>query len=475
MDTSQVKIDVHTIIIGAGPAGLAAAYALTKQGITPTIIEKDKTAGGLMRSIYRGEFIMDIGRKELYTRLNKVDALWKEILGEDYISYYHREGILYKRIIFEASSRWEGVTRGMSWSMALICGIDYCWCRLKSMFDSPSNYEDYWYGKRGKLLSRILSQRYEEKFKGINWRDLPVPSTTDEEITSTSNNISDPLLDQHLKERTEPIWCHPARGSGQICEMLEKSIHAAGAAFNFGANILAITTSGQRIETITIAVDSDVITYRPQHVVSSVSAEIMANMLNYGHSEKVGSEQKPSKLSGKVMSTICVYLFLSDPPSFPHTWLKITSPELKAGRITNFSAFNGRMVPKDMTCLCVEYFCSEVDPLLTLTDDALKEYAIAECVSSNLINRDKCFDHFVLKLPDSKAAINWRDWDDPKQIQLLSFLTSFDNLYYVNRPGTDKATNAGLEAASAIIANDRDIFFNEMAMSIPCWNKVGVV
>ena len=369
---------------------------------------------------------MDVGRKELYTRLHKVDALWKEILGEDYVAYHHREGILYKGSILETSSKWRGIGRGMPWTMVCMCGVDYLWCRLKSILDQPRTYEDYWYGKRGKQLSQILSQRYEEKFKGINWRDLP--PYTQEETTATGSAISDPLLGKHLKERTEPIWRHPARGSGQICEMLEKSIQTAGASFKFGANILAITTSGNRIDTITIAADSEVTTYRPLYVVSSVPAEIMVQLLNYDHSDKTDAGQRSSKSLGQVMSTICVYLFLSEPPRFPHAWLKVTSPDLKAGRITNFSAFNGRMVPKGMTCLCIEYFCTESDPLLTLKDDELREYAIAECASSMLIDRNKCFDHFILKLLGSKAATNWRDWDDPRQLQLLSFLTIFITL-----------------------------------------------
>ena len=90
---------VHTLILGAGPSGLAAGYMLAKAGFKPVVLEKDKVPGGLMRSIKHGKFIMDVGRKELYNRIAKVDALWSEILGSDYRDYPHRGGILYPALV----------------------------------------------------------------------------------------------------------------------------------------------------------------------------------------------------------------------------------------------------------------------------------------------------------------------------------------------------------------------------------------
>ena len=85
---------VHTLILGAGPSGLAAGFTLAKAKLNPVLLEKDKEVGGLMRSIHRGEFVIDVGRKELYNRLARVDKFWNELLGKDYRSYPHRGGIL---------------------------------------------------------------------------------------------------------------------------------------------------------------------------------------------------------------------------------------------------------------------------------------------------------------------------------------------------------------------------------------------
>jgi NAD(P)-binding Rossmann-like domain len=148
---ANMKIEpVHTLILGAGTSGLAAGYALVKAGIKPVILEKDSVPGGLFRSIHRGDFIVDIGRKELYNRIAKVDAFWNELLGGDYREYAHRGGVLFNGHIIDMSPAFRGFRRGMPWRMLLGCGIDFLWSRVRSGKPAPRNVEEYFSQKRGR-------------------------------------------------------------------------------------------------------------------------------------------------------------------------------------------------------------------------------------------------------------------------------------------------------------------------------------
>ena len=170
-----MKIEpVHTLILGAGTSGLAAGHALVKAGIKPVILEKDSVPGGLFRSIHRGDFIVDIGRKELYNRIAKVDAFWSELLGNDYREYSHRGGILYEGHIIDMSPAFRGFRRGMPWNMLLECGIDFLWSRIKPAKPAPRNVEEYFYQKRGRQLTRIAAQSFQEKLNGQRWADIAV-------------------------------------------------------------------------------------------------------------------------------------------------------------------------------------------------------------------------------------------------------------------------------------------------------------
>ena len=167
--------DIHTLIIGAGPSGIAAAHQLVQAGIAPLIVERGEAAGGLMRSLTLGEFTVDIGRKELYTRIPEVDQLWHRVLGEDYRKYPHRVGSLYGGRILEMSDRYRGVRRGLPWSWLIAGGLDLLLCWACSGTSRPSNYEDYWHRRAGRRFARLFAQGYWEKFRGQGWADMPVP------------------------------------------------------------------------------------------------------------------------------------------------------------------------------------------------------------------------------------------------------------------------------------------------------------
>ncbi|SET66110.1 UDP-galactopyranose mutase [Nitrosomonas marina] len=454
-----MKIDIDTLIIGAGPSGLTAAYILGNAGIACSIIEKSNQVGGLMRSIRRGDFIVDIGRKELYTRLAKVNDFWEELLGSDYQPYSHREGILYHDMILESNGSWLGFRRGMSWHLLFVCGLDLIKSVCISSFSKPVNFAEYNYKRRGRLLTQIFTQGYEEKFKGIDWSKIPPHGGAD------YKRIYDPLAKKHNLERLETRWRHPAKGTGQICEILEQKTKANGVDFVLGATIIDITLKEEVIDEVTVDTGSKVITYKPNHVISSTPIEILGKWLKC-----IDTCQDPSVNLENISikrSTICVYLFLDAPPLFPHAWLKSTCPKMKAGRIVNYASIGKGMVPANKTCLCVEYFCQGNDPLLQLDDNELSELAITECGNARIIDPAACFDSFILKLPNVNAATSWRDWENSSTIDLMSKILTIRNLYYVNRPGTDKATYAGLEAARSIIMDDRRIYYHELSETLP--------
>src|SRR5260221_1855493 len=160
MKTEQL----HSLVLGAGPSGLAAGYVLAKAGLKPVVLEKDKVAGGLMRCIHRGGFVVDVGRKELYNRLAKVDAFWSELLGSDYRDYPHRGGILFDGHIIDMSPAFQGFRRGMPLGMFMGCCVDFLGARLRG--GGPSNQQEYFYSKRGRRLTQIFFQGFQEKLTG---------------------------------------------------------------------------------------------------------------------------------------------------------------------------------------------------------------------------------------------------------------------------------------------------------------------
>src|SRR3954451_20764657 len=94
MDASQNPHDV--VVIGAGPAGLTAAFQLTKAGVTSTVLEADTVVGGISRTAERDGWRFDIGGHRFFTKVKPVEELWHEILpDEDFLLRPRKSRIYY--------------------------------------------------------------------------------------------------------------------------------------------------------------------------------------------------------------------------------------------------------------------------------------------------------------------------------------------------------------------------------------------
>lgn len=450
--------EVHTLIVGAGPSGLASGYELAKAGVRPVVLEKDSVSGGLMRSIRHGDFIVDVGRKELYNRLARVDEFWSELLGRDYRTYDHRGGILYHGRIIDMSPAYLGVRRGMPWGMFLGCGLDLLWWRLKPSRSAARNLEQYWYQHRGRKLTRIANQGFQEKLVGRKWVDVSLP----EKIGNGGGERFLWTITQAIKRgfwasetnTYKNVWRHPAKGTGQICEALECGILKAGGRVHHGVRVLEADAGDGAIRSVTAEVNGEAVVFKPAHVVSSIPAEFLQQLLL---PNRVKSNSQKPQISRKRV-VVLAYLFLDEAPRFPHFWLQVTCDKMRVGRIANYGALNSDMVPKGKTALCCEYYCFGEDPLLELDDRQMGDYALEECALAGLVNRNKCFDTKVLRFPGADASQNRHNWFSKERQQAFAELRQFRNLYSVNRTDLDIATLAGIESAEAILSGDRQKF-----------------
>jgi protoporphyrinogen oxidase len=450
---------IHTLIVGAGPSGLATAHKLSEAGIVPLVVEKSRAAGGLMRSIPRGDFTLDIGRKELYTRIPEVDRFWHEILRDDYREYPHRVGSLYGGRILELSSKYRGPLRGLPWPWLICGGLDLARCWLSLGLSKPANYQDYWYRRAGRRFARIFAQGYWEKFRGQAWAEMPVPASEigGSEVSSYSfNAIRQGLrLASQGGPSAQGSWRHPARGSGQIADLMLDRLRHRGVPIAFETEVISIKANDGNVSEVTTRNAVGLAKHHPRHVVSSMQIEDLAELLTDTSRPRTRRARPPADAE---QSVVLVYLFLDEPCRFPHAWLEVNDTALKCGRITNYAAFNGDMVPDGKACLCVEFFCLGNDPITRLSPSDVAALAIRECADNQLFDPGKLIDTYVTTMQRTNAAASWRDWQRAFKMQLLKDVSQVENLFHVNRPGMDWATFAGMVAAESILEGCRSRF-----------------
>lgn len=450
---------VHTLILGAGPSGLAAGYTLAKAGRKPVIVDRDTSPGGLMRSIHHKGFVVDVGRKELYNRLAKVDDFWARLLGDDYRPYPHRGGYLYEGRIFEISRNFRGFRRGLPWGMFVQCTVGLVAGRLNVFASRPRTVEEYFYRTRGRLLTRVASQGFQEKLVGRRWSQMPLPADfsgdDDGGLLGTIRAAGKRAFATSDVNTYRNLWRHPAKGTGQICDTLARGITESGGSFCYGAKVLGVGREASRITSVTVEAGGEQIEYRPEHLISTIPLDGLIKLLGLPIPE---AYTRAAGNPGQRRTVILVYLFLNRPPTFPHAWLQVTDPATRIGRITNYAGFNSDMVPSGQGCLCCEYYCFGADPLLSVPPKQLVTDTIDFCVRSGLMARDTFVEDKMLTLPGADASQNRHNWMTGLRLGLLDAIAPFGNLYAAGRTDLDIATLAGLESAEAILSGDRSAF-----------------
>ncbi len=158
---------VDVAIIGAGPAGLTAAYLLSKKGFSVTVIEKDpKYVGGISRTVEHEGFRFDIGGHRFFSKSQEVVDLWNEILPDDFIqrprmSRIYYEGKFYSYPLRAFEALWNlGIWR------STLCMLSYGKAKVFPNKNVKS-FEDWTVNQFGYKLYSIFFKTYTEKVWGM--------------------------------------------------------------------------------------------------------------------------------------------------------------------------------------------------------------------------------------------------------------------------------------------------------------------
>src|SRR3712207_5265681 len=125
--------------MGAGPAGLTAAYQLAKNGVVSTVLEADTVVGGISRSAERDGWRFDIGGHRFFTKVGAVERLWFEILGEgDFLVRPRLSRIFYNGSFFDYPLKPFNALRGLGIVQAVLCMLSYAWARVRPPRDQST-------------------------------------------------------------------------------------------------------------------------------------------------------------------------------------------------------------------------------------------------------------------------------------------------------------------------------------------------
>ncbi len=490
----------HAVIIGAGPAGLTAAYELlTKTDILPIVIEESPFMGGISRTAnYKGNR-MDLGGHRFFSKDKRVTDFWQMLLptqgapsSDDIITGNQKplaEGgpdpekedkvmlvrtrvsrIFYLRKFFDYPISMKAETfKNMGFGRTVKSGFGYVKsCIVKK---PETNLKNFYINRFGKPLYEMFFEDYTEKLWGVNpenisadWgaqrvKGLSLRKALMSMLKKDKTNTETSLIEQFV---------YPKKGPGQLWETLADKVAELGGIILTDTKALGVVSEGNKITGVRVLREGKESVLESDYVLSSMPVKDLvegfdavpedvrqiAAALPYRDFITVGLLLDRLLLQNKTnMKTVGNIV--------PDCWIYVQERDVKIGRLQIFNNWSPYMVadPQNTVFMGLEYFCNEGDAMWNMAEEDFINFAIDELAKIDIIRREDVKDSVCIKVKKAYPAYfgAYSRFD-----RVREFLDGFDNLFCIGRNGQHRYNNmdhsmlTAMEAVDAIARGSTD-------------------
>jgi protoporphyrinogen oxidase len=429
------------VVIGAGPAGLTAAYELVKAGRRPVVVEADDVVGGISRTVVRDGWRFDIGGHRFFTKVQVVEDLWHEILPEeDFLLRPRMSRIFYKGKYYDYPLKATNALGNLGLWESLLCGLSYLWARIRPPADQ-TNYEGWLVARFGWRLYRTFFKTYTEKVWGVPVSEMPADWAAQRvKNLDLGKAVRNALLpSRNKKEITSLIeeFQYPKYGPGMMWERCRDLVVQGGGIVLMDTAVESIHVHDGRATAVTLRHrDGRTEEMAVSHVISSTPMRALAGMID----PAVPAEVLTAADDLHYRDYLTVALVVPEADGFPDNWIYIHAKEVKVGRIQNYGTWSPYMVKEGRTCLGMEYFVFEGDELWTSADEDLIERGKRELAVLGLVDPDQVEAGYVVRVPKA-----YPHYDTGYQENVETIVKYLDihvpNVHPVGRNGMHKYNN----------------------------------
>ena len=496
------------IIIGAGPAGLTAAYELLhRTDVKPIVYEMTGDIGGISKTVnYKGNRI-DIGGHRFFSKSEKIMQWWQNILPlqgalskDDIIlkrdiplskkvdapdpEKTHQVMLIRRRlsrIFFMQKFFYYPITFNIDTFLNLgltqIIKIIMSYIKIRLFPIKEKSLGDFFINRFGKELYLSFFKDYTEKVWGVScqaikpeWgaqriRGLSITKTVLDvfkSIISKDTNIEQKDTETTLIKQ----FMYPKFGPGQLWEEVAKIIQDKGGELYLNKKVIGIRTLGNQVVEVDLkdGLTGNVTTQKGDYFFSTMPVKDLiasfdevpqevrqiAQGLMYRDFITVGLLLKKLKIRNETkIKTINNMI--------PDNWIYIQERNVKLGRLQIFNNWSPYMIKEENTVwIGLEYFCNEGDELWSKSDEDFARFAIDELVKINIIEGEDVLDSVVIRIPKTYPAY-FGSYDHFHVIR--DFSDKFENLFLIGRNGMHRYNNqdhsmlTAMEAVNNIIHN----------------------
>ena len=445
----SASVEAPVVVIGAGPAGLTAAYDLTRRGVPTVVFDGDRQVGGLARTVVYKGFRFDIGGHRFFTKVSAVRDLWHELLGDDLLRRPRLSRIYYGGRFYDYPLRAGNVLANLGPLTSVAVLASYVRAQLRPIVPERS-FEDWICNRFGRRLFGMFFKSYTEKVWGMpcgeigaEWAAQRIKGLslwTAVRSMLPANGTGDIKSLVHEFE-------YPRLGPGMMWEACRDRVTAGGGEVRLGMPVTAIQHDGCRVTAVVAGRNGDRCVQPASHVISTMPVRHLVSRMTPAPPPRV--QDAGGRL--KYRDFLTVALIVDAPSVFPDNWIYIHDPSVRVGRVQNFKNWSPDMVPDPrLTCLGLEYFCSRGDDLWAMDDADLIALAGREIAAVGLVDPGRIIDATVLRV--DKAYPVYDDTYRDARAGIREWLERFANLQLVGRNGMHRYNNQDHSMLTARLA-----------------------
>jgi protoporphyrinogen oxidase len=440
----------HVVVVGAGPAGLTAAYVLSKAGVRVTVLEADATVGGLSRTVQYKGYRFDVGGHRFFTKMREVETLWREILGDDFISVPRLSRIHYNGRFFDYPIRPLSALRGLGPLNAVQIILSYMRWRCRP-YPVEETFEQWVTNRFGKRLYEIFFKTYTEKVWGIPCSEIRAEWAAQRiQGLSLARAIlsAAPLTKRPATIRTLiHEFSYPRLGPGQMWEACRAHVERLGGRVLMEHRITRLERKDGRVSAIWAQTRDGEVRIIGDHFISTMPLRSLVR----GFEPAAPAAVREAADGLRYRDFILVSLIVAGEDLFPDNWIYVHTAGLKVGRVQNFNNWSRDMVPeRGRTCLGLEYFCFRGDGLWERPDAELIALAKRELDELGLARGAPVVDATVVRMPKAYPIY---DSTYRRNLEVIrAFVDDIPNFHTVGRNAMHKYNNQDHSMMAALLA-----------------------
>jgi protoporphyrinogen oxidase len=440
------------VILGGGPAGLTAAYQLSKAGTRTTVVEKDDVVGGISRTVsYRG-FRFDIGGHRFFTKIPEVQEVWQELLADQFLTRPRLSRIYYRNKFFHYPLKPVEAFLNLGPITSAHVLLSYLWAQGFPSREEQ-NFEQWASNRFGSKLYNIFFKTYTEKVWGIPCTEIGAEWAAQRiqglSLGTAIKNALLPNKDKGVIKTLIDQFEYPRFGPGQMWEKARDVVRERGHEVLMGREVVSLKHAHGRVTSVVVR-DAEGRTEElpADQVISSLA---LVDVIR-GLDPAVPTEVRDAAEKLRYRDFLTVGLVVDQKELFPDNWIYVHSPEVRLGRIQNFKNWSPEMVPDPQkTCLGLEYFVWEGNDLWTMPDDQLIELGRQEVEKLGLASAQDVSDGAVVRM---RRAYPVYDGHYKQAVATVrAYLeAALPNLQQVGRNGQHRYNNQDHSMLTAMLA-----------------------